>query len=118
MDTGAVLVYYISMARDTEQYNAWRRERWRGHQKELQELKSAPCADCRGVFPHYVMEFDHVPERGKKKKNLPAIIGGSTLRSKTFQDELAKCDLVCANCHKVRTHNRGQQRQNKRCGVV
>ena len=31
------------------------------------------CMDCKLSFPHYVLEFDHVPERGEKKGS-PAIV--------------------------------------------
>tara|TARA_S200002703_G_scaffold96756_1_gene83606 strand:- start:930 stop:1259 length:330 start_codon:yes stop_codon:yes gene_type:complete len=92
------------------------KEEWREYNKrrnarnaaDLQELKSKPCTDCNKTFPHYVMEFDHVPERGKKLKDIGKMTNRS-INAPTFKAELAKCDLVCANCHKIRTYERGQQ---------
>ena len=63
--------------------------------------KSVPCADCNEPYPSYVMDLDHV--RGVKKFNI------SSTRNRSYEDlrnEIAKCDVVCANCHRIRTHNR------------
>jgi hypothetical protein len=62
-----------------------------------------PCADCGLVFHPSAMEFDHV--RGEKKFTLSRVTGSieATL------EEIAKCELVCACCHRVRTHNRHQR---------
>lgn len=63
---------------------------------ELNRLKDHPCADCGGRFHPAVMEFDHV--RGTK---LFAIQANSLTRP-DLADELAKCELRCANCHRLR----------------
>lgn len=49
------------------------------------------------------MDFDHV--RGVKFFN---IAGGSAAnrRFASVVAETEKCDLVCANCHRIRTWNR------------
>ncbi len=65
----------------------------------IREIKDQPCADCGKRYPHYVMDFDHV--RGKKKFNLAWM----AIRSiKNILEEVAKCDVVCANCHRERTY--------------
>lgn len=64
--------------------------------------KGKPCADCGGLFPPYVLDFDHVPERGPKRFHL----GQPDRNLKEVMEELAKCDLVCANCHRIRTWKR------------
>lgn len=75
--------------------------------KYIQSLKHMrPCADCKVPYPHYVMDFDHV--RGKKKFNLSIACQRS---NKAVLEELAKCDIVCANCHRLRTHRRGKWQQ-------
>lgn len=70
------------------------------------KAKDKPCADCGGRFPLCVMQFDHV--RGEKFANL------SVLRSRgnvqLILAEIAKCDVVCANCHAIRTCKRDLQR--------
>jgi hypothetical protein len=65
-------------------------------------LKAVPCLDCGGTFPPYVMDFDH---RGDKKINISRSLGRLALED--VLAEIAKCDLVCANCHRIRTHRRG-----------
>lgn len=92
--------------RDKAKWNAWNKRRWEVNKAALDQLKSGPCADCGNKYPPYVMEFDHVPERGKKVANVGAMCGSNYTTAKKVQAELAKCDLVCANCHKVRTHSR------------
>lgn len=62
-----------------------------------------PCADCKVVYPHYVMDFDHV--RGEKVKNLSKLVN-STYTWRLVEIEIEKCDLVCSNCHRIRTWNR------------
>ena len=60
------------------------------------------CKDC-GVRDPLVLEFDHV--RGSKSFT----IGGSRAKRETMPKllaEMAKCDVVCANCHQIRTHTR------------
>lgn len=92
--------------RDMEKYRRWNKERHDKNNEIYREMKSQPCTDCHNIFPHYIMEFDHVPERGILKKRIAALVGSRSWNAKTLQDELAKCDLVCANCHKIRTYER------------
>lgn len=69
----------------------------------IAQAKDVPCADCGKKYPSYVMDFDHVI--GEKKYRI------SQARSRyhkieTVQKEIDKCDVVCSNCHRERTHNR------------
>lgn len=70
----------------------------------LNDLKTAPCADCGVAYPPWVMQFDHHPDRGEKGFAIGAQrtnVGLARLLA-----EIAKCDVVCANCHALRTHAR------------
>lgn len=67
----------------------------------IQAAKSAPCTDCSICYPYWVMDFDHV--RGAKSFNLG--VGANKSVAKLLA-EIAKCDIVCANCHRLRTHAR------------
>jgi hypothetical protein len=68
------------------------------------EMKNLPCEDCHKLFPHWIMEFDHVPERGPKLFNIMiGRLAGSLLK---LLIELMKCDLICSNCHANRTYKR------------
>lgn len=65
--------------------------------------ESHGCADCGQFFPHFVMEFDHC--RGPKAGNVSTLAHSWGLTR--LMAEIEKCDLVCANCHRFRTHARG-----------
>jgi hypothetical protein len=69
----------------------------------LRDLKTkTPCVDCGINYPYYVMDFDHV--RGQKHANVMELV--STLSKKKIDEEIAKCEIVCSNCHRIRTHMR------------
>lgn len=66
--------------------------------KSLKHMK--PCAQCGVPYPHYVMDFDHV-DRQNKSDNVSKLVSFSTKR---MLAEIAKCELVCSNCHRERTY--------------
>ncbi len=76
----------------------YKRKRWA--KLIAADLKRVPCADCGGVFPPEAMDFDHRPGE-VKVANVNKI---TNLRQ--LADEIKKCDVVCANCHRVRTRRR------------
>lgn len=67
----------------------------------MDALKSVPCMDCGNKFPPECMDFDHV--RGEKKFDVGA---GTTRALQVLLDEIAKCEVVCSNCHRSRTRRR------------
>lgn len=69
--------------------------------KAYRESKNNPCVDCGSSYPYYVMQFDHV--RGTKEDNVSNMLQYGL---KKVKEETRKCDLVCANCHAERTHQR------------
>lgn len=66
------------------------------------DLKRQPCLDCKGVFPPCVMDFDHRDPSQKKFAIASAPCSG-TRSIASIIAEIKKCDLVCANCHRIRT---------------
>jgi hypothetical protein len=78
------------------------------NREAIQAAKNRPCADCGGTFPQECMDFDHIDERGPKLFNLS---NSGTRRLEAVLAEIAKCDVICANCHRVRTCNRRDDRQ-------
>ena len=76
----------------------------------LDSLKGSPCFDCKNRFIPCVMDFDHRP--GEKK--LSGVSQMSRLGSKKLiLKEVAKCDLVCANCHRIRTCKRQHKHRHR-----
>jgi len=76
--------------------------------------KSKPCTDCGGIFPTCCMDFDHV--RGTKKFNISmGVLNHKTLRQ--IKLEMAKCELVCSNCHRIRTQKHGRYKHGKNIKV-
>lgn len=83
------------------QINKTREDRQKIRQR-LRELKEGPCTDCKKTYPYYVMDWDHV--RGQKVGNMGQLSNSGGLQKAL--EELKKCELVCANCHRERTHQR------------
>lgn len=79
---------------------------------QLLEYKGGACVDCGNNDPR-VLEFDHVPERGPKLFTISTALHSH--KQERVIAELDKCDLVCANCHAIRTVERGQR--HHRTGV-
>ena len=69
----------------------------------LRAAKDVPCADCGQEYPPYVMDFDHRP--GSLKRYAPNTLIAA-VGMKTLLAEVAKCDVVCSNCHRIRTFTR------------
>lgn len=63
--------------------------------------KDRPCADCGVKYPFYVMDFDHRP--GSDKINDVALMTRSNWSLEKIKKEIEKCEVVCANCHRIRT---------------
>lgn len=78
--------------------------------KIVNEKKSVPCMDCGKEYPAYVMDFDHV--RGQKLFGIAA--RGRYYSEEILLQEIAKCDVVCSNCHRIRT----AKRTPLRCGII
>lgn len=90
-------------ARNKERYKA-NALRWKQSlRREVDRLKDIPCADCGGRFPPECMDFDHLPEFEKSAEIGDLLKNG---RINDLKVELQKCEVVCANCHRIRTRTR------------
>lgn len=78
------------------------RQRNREFLKEIKEKN--PCMDCGKHFPYYVMTFDHIFEKSESLANLSR----ACVSIERLQKEIDNCELVCSNCHHIRTHERKQ----------
>lgn len=68
----------------------------------IREAKNVPCTDCDVRYPFYIMQFDHTNDN--KEYNIAALVSCGNI-SKVLA-EIAKCEVVCANCHAERTYSR------------
>jgi len=82
----------------TGQYGDWSARRLTDFRQWVDTLKAKPCMDCGRIRPPVAMDFDHV--RGEKMHGVSSM--WSWGRDKVL-DEIAKCDLVCCICHRIRT---------------
>ena len=79
----------------------------------LRRLGDVPCADCRQRFAPYLLDFDHRDPRTKSFE-ITRVAGRISLEK--LLEEVAKCDIVCSNCHRERTYR--QQLALKSAGVA
>lgn len=84
-------------------------ERQASNKALVNTYKQKPCMDCRQTFPPYVMDFDHV--RGEKVGNISSMCANRPVA--TILTEIEKCDLVCSNCHRIRTNSRYPNKFNQ-----
>jgi hypothetical protein len=80
-----------------------RRDRWRAHARLLDSLRNVPCRDCGAMFPSCSMDFDHRDPQ-TKTAGVTRLVGRAGISR--LLAEAAKCDIVCANCHRSRTFRR------------
>jgi hypothetical protein len=99
---------------------AWKKDYYQKHRAEyieralaqkaklrdvLRAAKNRPCQDCGKEYPPYVLDFDH-REGEQKLFNVSSLNAHRWVSVRQLETEIAKCDLVCANCHRERTHQR------------
>lgn len=78
-------------------------KRQRAHQAYIRQIKlERGCVDCSYNAHADALQFDHLPEHIK----LYTVSGMATYSREKVDAEIAKCEVVCANCHAVRTAQR------------
>jgi hypothetical protein len=78
----------------------------------LNYLAQHPCVDC-GTPDTRVLEFDHRDPAQKRAEVSVLASNGYSVR--TVKDEVAKCDVRCANCHTIRTREQGGWWRSEEC---
>jgi hypothetical protein len=100
---------YINLYGDIYENDKKQREKHKERLKQIKEqninfvftlLKEIGCQRC-GNKDYRVLEFDH-RFREIKNNNISHIISNGTLEQ--LKEEIVKCDILCANCHKIKTH--------------
>ena len=78
----------------------------------LWQFKDVPCKRCGGKFHPVSMDFHH---RDPVEKVFS--LGNTNEQSYRSECELlaeiAKCDVVCANCHRVITHMEARNKSER-----
>lgn len=91
--------HYLANKERYKQRAVIAKERMRDY---IRTKKDRPCNDCGVKYPYYVMQFDHV---GDKLYNIADLVNYNNYAK--LDAEIAKCEIVCANCHMERTYRRG-----------
>lgn len=74
----------------------------------LRDLRRVPCKDCGHSFKPHQMDFDH---RDPATKSFGLTWAEALLKSRAaLAREIEKCDVVCANCHAIRTYAQQAER--------
>jgi hypothetical protein len=89
------------MKKTPQQHRERRRGLKRQEKAELVAYKGGLCHDCHNAFPDCCFQFDH---RIPAEKSF-AVTTAATHTMEERKREANKCDLVCANCHCLRTFN-------------
>lgn len=75
----------------------------------IQERKTA-CFDC-GLEEQVCLEFDHVVDKTFNISEAPT----RAISVEQLKSELAKCEVVCSNCHHIRTRRREEKGRTLNC---
>ena len=75
--------------------------------KVISRIKAGPCADCGNTFPSAAMDFDHRDPATKEFEI--GDMAACTSSWERLMAEIDKCDLVCSNCHRIRTYGKGSR---------
>src|SRR3989344_5030928 len=81
-----------------------RHRAYREKREFLIKTKNVPCSDCGIKYPFYVMDFDHQIVKDKIKEVSYMFTRNWSLDK--IQKETEKCEVVCANCHRIRTYEK------------
>ena len=94
--------YDAERARHRQRNNTLKTARVREAQAfVLEHLAARSCVDCGEADP-VVLEFDHL---GTKRSEISTLVRRGVLLS-VLATEIARCDIVCAGCHRRRTATR------------
>jgi len=82
--------------------NLFKQKAFKRNKKFINEyLKVHPCVDC-GNDNVIVLDFDHIKS---KERNIADMVH-QCMSIENIKKEIEKCEVRCANCHRITTHNR------------
>lgn len=59
------------------------------------------CLDCKTEYHHSVYDFHHI-DPSQKEGSISLLFANGSLAD--IAEEVSKCELLCANCHRIRHH--------------
>lgn len=80
-------------------FNSYCMDRWKQRKARAIEHMGGKCSDCKGKFHYSVYDFHHLKDKDYSWNKL------RLLSVETLERELAKCVLLCANCHRTRHYS-------------
>ena len=85
-----------------ERYLLRNEERRKKLHEFVQSFKDVPCCDCNQKFPSVCMDFDHLSDKTFNVSEMAHRL----LSKEIILKEIKKCQIVCANCHRIRMAER------------
>jgi hypothetical protein len=84
--------------------------RYQRNKDFINNAKNKPCEECGKTFHPWQMEFDHI-DKSTKKFTVSEMRGFDGLGP--IATEIAKCRILCSNCHRISTHIKRDYISNK-----
>ena len=101
----STIAYHVGSGQKQKTKDRTNRNRTLQKRKLWKYKEKLGCQDCGEKYPHWMLDFDHKPEYTKLDSPTQIIHKYSAARA---FEELNKCDVVCPNCHRIRTYKRNQ----------
>jgi hypothetical protein len=96
--------YLLNKERDKVKFKLKKEKIKANNYAFVNEIKSkTPCKDCNQIFDPVCMDFDHIAN--DKFKSISTLCNNGYSKE-IILEEINKCELVCACCHRIRTKNR------------
>jgi hypothetical protein len=75
----------------------YNRKRFNDRKDKAIAFLGGKCSKCEGVFHRAAFDFHHI-DPNQKDHTIASLISG---REDVMYRELSKCELICANCHRI-----------------
>ena len=90
---------YISRCKQC--FNKYCMKRWIQRKLKVIEQKGNRCYDCKNSYEYYVYDLHHLNPSEKDMQWDKMRL----MNERKMQEEVAKCVLLCSNCHRIRHHS-------------
>jgi len=79
-------------------HNNYVKQKYKERHDNINKIKSQQCCAKCGDSRFYVLDYHHINPDEKEEKISRLI--AHNVKEQTLQEELNKCILLCANCHR------------------